>query len=225
MQHLYDQLIALPNLFAAWLQFKSGKEKKLDVQQFAYALEDNLFDLYLSLQEGRYEHGSYQAFQIRDPKLRNIHKATVRDRVLHHAVAKVLDRLFDRGFIHDSYSSRTGKGVHRAVRRLRRMAWRLSQNRTRTVWYLKCDVRKFFDSVDHVELLKLVRKRIKDEQFMRLVEDIVTSYATKPGKGIPLGNLTSQVFSNIYLNPFDQFMKRTLRIKEYVRYADDFVRL
>lgn len=220
---LFDECCSLGNLFSAWAEFKRGKETKSDVQRFAYALEDNLFDLQRSLQEGRYRHGDYQAFYLQDPKLRHIHKASVRDRIVHHAVARILDRIFDRSFIYDSYSSRKDKGTHRAVRRLRELAWQLSQNNTQRVWFLKWDIRKFFDSVDHDQLLERLESRISDQPFLALNRAIITSFATNRGKGIPLGNLTSQIYSNIYLNPLDQYMKRTLGVKVYIRYADDCI--
>lgn len=158
-----------------------------------------------------------------DPKRRSIHKACVRDRVLHHAVHRVLEPEFNKAFIYDSYSSRKGKGVHAARERFQKFALKISRNRTKTVWVLKCDIRKFFDSVDHVILLKEIGGTVHSKDLMRLLKEIISSYESRPGRGIPLGNLTSQLFSNVYMHPFDTFVKRTLRIKYYIRYADDFV--
>ncbi len=213
----------MENLFLAWREFRRGKEKKADVQEFFFNLEENIFQLYDDLRRDKWQHSPYSSFFVRDPKLRHIHKAEVRDRLLHHAISRIIEPIFDKSFIFDSYSSRQGKGVHRAVKRLRCFAWSLSRNNSRNVWILKADIRKFFDSVGHDILIGLISKKIKDARLMKLIETIIRSYETKPGQGIPLGNLTSQLFSNIYLNELDQFAKRKLRIKYYLRYADDFI--
>lgn len=220
---LFEEIISVENLFLAWEEFKRGKTKKQDIAVFAAHLEENIFALHAALAGRTYRHGSYTHFVVRDPKPRDIHKAPVHDRLLHHAVTRVLTPLFEPQFICDSYSSRTGKGVHAAVNRFQKFAWRLSRNNTRTVWVLKCDVQKFFDSVDHEILLGLCAKRILDARALSLVHDIVHSFEFAPGKGIPLGNVTSQLFSNVYLHPFDEFVKRELRVRCYVRYADDFL--
>jgi RNA-directed DNA polymerase len=159
---------------------------------------------------------------VRDPKLRHIHKAEVLDRVLHHAVMRIIEPIFEKRFIFDSYSSRKNKGTHKAVKRLRHFAWKLSRNNTKTVWVLKADIRKFFDSINHAILSGFLKNLIGDERAMALIEKIIRSFAVRKNKGIPLGNLTSQLFSNIYLNELDQFVKRELRERHYIRYADDF---
>ncbi|OYV84242.1 MAG: hypothetical protein B7X04_00110 [Parcubacteria group bacterium 21-54-25] len=191
-----------------------GKE---DVLVFSEHFEKHLLSLHSDLVRGKYKHGPYTRFLIQDPKLRHIAKASVRDRVLHHAICRVIAPSFDRAFIFDAYSSRKTKGVHRAIERLQSLAQKLSRNNTQTVWALKCDVRKFFDSVGHVRLLELCARRIRDERVMALLKDILGSFETKQGKGIPLGNLTSQLFANIYLDPLDQYVKRELRVKNYLR--------
>lgn len=218
---LFAEIICLENLFFAWNEFKRGKEQKIDVQKFALEVEDHLFDLYDELLGGTYQHSAYEAFYVCDPKLRHIHKPAVRDRVLHHAIVMAIEPLFENVFIFNSYSSRKNKGTHRAVGRLRRFAWRLSHNNTKTVWILHCDVRRFFDSVDHDMLLHLMRQKVNDHKVMGLIEQIVRSFEITPGKGIPLGNLTSQLFSNIYLNQLDQFITKTMGLQGYIRYADD----
>ena len=192
------------------------------MQAYACNLEENLFGLREELRSGTYLHSGYTQFYITDPKLRHIHKPAVKDRVLHHALVALLDPIFERLFIFDSYSSRRGKGTHLAIARLRELCWKESQHNTRTVWALKCDVRKFFDSVDHGILLSILGKRVRGEVFS-VLEQVVRSFEIRPGKGIPLGNLTSQLFSNVYLDRLDQFVKRELKVKSYLRYADDFV--
>lgn len=220
---IFTKLTSLENVFTAWNEFQTGKACRRDVQQFAFHLEDNLFALHEDLQSGRYRHGQYTSFLLHDPKLRYIQKAAVRDRIVHHAVTRVLTPLLDSTFINNSYSNRKGKGSHAAVRRFRFCAWKLSRNNTKTVWVLQCDIRKFFASVDHTILLSLLAQRIHDGKAMNLLEEIIRSVNREQGKGIPLGNLTSQLFSNIYLHPLDWYVQQTLGVHTYIRYADDFM--
>ena len=200
-----------------------GKKQKKDVVIFQLRLADNLTNLYYSLANYTYKHGAYSAFTISDPKLRNIHKATVRDRVLHHLIYKELYPYFDKKFIYDSYSCRKNKGTHRAIKRFKYFACRVSKNNSRTCYILKCDIKKFFANIDHKVLLDILNSYIPDKQIIWLLKEIIESFSSKPGIGLPLGNLTSQLFVNIYMNEFDQFVKHKLKIKYYIRYADDFV--
>jgi RNA-directed DNA polymerase len=219
----FKDISSLAALFHAWQAFRSGKEQREDVQRFGLSLEDNIIGLHEELDQHSYQHGDYIEFYINDPKPRCIHKALVRDRVVHHAVLAAIEPFFERHFIFDSYSSRVDKGTHAAVRRLQRFIWRLSQNDTRRVWVLQCDIRKFFDNINHKVLLNILADTIHDPLTLDLLRTIIYSYNGTSGKGIPLGNVTSQLFSNVYLNELDQFMKRDLRIHYYLRYADDFV--
>ena len=169
-------------------------------------------------------HGPYSAFNISDPKPRNIHKATVRDRVLHHLIHKELYCYFDERFIFDSYSCRKNKGTHKALNRLRSFARKASQNHTRTCYVLKCDIQKFFASVDQAILRKILERHIADSDIRWVIHQVISSfYVTAPGIGLPLGNLTSQLLVNIYMHEFDAYLKEKLRVKYYLRYADDFV--
>ena len=143
--------------------------------------------------------------------------------MLYQAVYQQLYRVFDKTFIHDSYASRESKGTHAGVRRFAVFARKVSANHTKPAFVLKCDVRKFFDGIDHALLLSLISKKITDEKLFELVQTIVRSFEMMHGKGLPLGNVTSQLFANIYLNEFDQFVKHTLKAKFYIRYCDDFV--
>lgn len=217
-------MVSLENLCLAWNEFVRGKRGKPDVQEFERNLSDNLLVLHDELACFAYRHGPYERFTIADPKPRIIHKASVRDRLVHHAVYHVLYQFFDRGFIADSFSCRFGKGTHKALSRFRRMAWKVSRNHTRTCWVLKCDIRKFFASINHGILLAVLEKKISDGRIMALLRNIVESFSTdgRPGVGLPLGNLTSQLFANVYMNEFDQFMKHRLKARRYIRYADDF---
>jgi RNA-directed DNA polymerase len=213
----------LENLFLAWNEFKQGKRKRIDVQQFEFCLEDNIFQLNNELKNQAYKHSQHTPFFVCDPKLRKIHKATVKDRVLHHAIFRVLYPIFDQLFIADSYFCRDNKGTHKAVNRLRKFAFKVSQNNTLNCFVLQCDIKKFFNSIDHKILLALLKKKIYDEKILGLLNEIIDSFSASPGIGLPLGNITSQLFANIYLNEFDQFVKHQLRLKYYIRYCDDFV--
>lgn len=220
---VFENIISLNNLFSAWYEFLRGKSRKPEVMEFSRNIEDNLFRLYYNLKEEKYQHGAYKSFFVFDPKKRHIHKAPVVDRVLHHAIVRVIEPIFDPRFVFDSYSCRVGKGVHIALERLHKFGWRLSRNNTKTVWALKCDVKNFFGSVDHEILKKLLARQVYDERALKLLAIVIDSFSTAPSKGLPLGNLTSQLFANIYLNDLDQFVKMTLRAKYYIRYCDDFI--
>ncbi len=226
LHNRFEDIICVDNLLFAWQEFLVGKKQKKDVQEFQFDLMANILALHNDLANGMYRHGGYHEFAINDPKPRIIHKATVRDRLLHHAVYRVLYPFFDERFIFDSYSCRLEKGTHKAVRRFTAFARKVSRNHTRTCWVLKCDIKKFFHSIDQKLLLDILQKHIADEKLTALLENIITSFdGGRPHIGLPLGNLTSQLFCNIYMNEFDQFVKHALKIKYYIRYADDFVLL
>lgn len=215
----------MENLLLAWERFRRGKRAREDVMIFEHRLEDNLFAIHEELLSGVYRHGRYEPFTVNDPKQRTIHKAGVRDRVVHQAIVNVVEPLFEGRFVFDSYSCRVGKGTHAAVRRLRTFLSQASSNGMRTVYAVKCDVRKFFASVNHSILLALLAKRIEDPATMRLLRNIIGSFSVSPDTGIPLGNLTSQLFANIYLHELDWFVKQKLHVRHYIRYCDDFIML
>jgi len=222
--HTYKDIISMENLLAAWQEFLRGKRKKPDVQDFGHNLMDNVLELHQDLRDKTYTHGSYHAFNISDPKPRNIHKASVRDRLLHHAIHRELYPYFDRKFIPDSYSCRVGKGTHKALDQFCTYAYQVGKNHTKTCWVLKCDIRRFFASVDQQILMDIFARHIHDSDIVWLIDRIVSSFSSGiSGKGLPLGNLTSQLLVNIYMNEFDQFAKHKLKATHYIRYADDFV--
>ncbi len=222
-RHSFQELISPENLLSAWNEFCIGKRQKLDVQAFGRHLADNIIDLSAELGKGAYKHGSYHEFSIADPKPRLIHKALVRDRVLHHAVYRQLYPFFDNTFIADSFSCRLNKGVHKALDRFQAFGRKVSKNNTRTCWILKCDIKKFFASIDQAVLLDILKQYIPDQDIVALLQEIIGSFwLRRQGIGLPLGNLTSQLFVNIYMNEFDQFVKHKFRVKYYLRYADDF---
>lgn len=223
LQHTYNDIISVENLCAAWQEFICGKRNKPDVQTFARHLEDNIMNLHHDLAAKTYRHGGYHAFRINDPKPRLIHKASVRDRLLHHAIHRILYPFFDRKFVADSFSCRIGKGTHRALDRFRSFARQASKNYTRTCWVLRCDIRKFFEHINHRILLNILATRISDYDILWLLERVIASFSSGLGRGLPLGNLTSQLLVNVYMNEFDQFVKHRLMARRYLRYADDFV--
>ena len=223
--HSFDDIICLENLLEAWKEFEKGKKDRTDLREFSLRLTDNIFSLHNDLRNYTYNHGGYQAFKINDPKPRDIHKATVRDRLLHHAIYRKLYPFFNKTFIADSYSCRNDKGTHKAINKFRQYLNIVSKNNIKTCWVLKCDIRKFFANIDHQILLSILSEYIPDKDIMNLLKNIIDSFATKNKNdiGLPLGNLTSQLFVNIYMNKFDQFVKHKMKAKYYIRYADDFV--
>jgi len=214
---------SLKNVFTAWQKFSKGKRNKKDVIYFSRNFENNLFDLQDQLVKGKYKHHSYEKFHIYDPKHRVIHKSCIKDRIVHQLLVDLVEKNFEKFFIYDSYSCRVGKGTHAAVRRLRKFLYKASVNNTKTIYVLKCDIKKFFNSVDHEVLFNLIKRKITDSEILKLANEIINSFQTSLGKGLPLGNVTSQLFANIYLNELDYFVKNILQEKFYIRYCDDFV--
>ncbi len=190
---------------------------------FSLKLDSHLRNLHYALKSQSYTHGRYVHFRIADPKPRDIHKALVKDRLVHHLLYNALYPYFDNKFIFDSYSCRIHKGTHCAVDRFKIFIRKVSNNNTKTVWVLKCDIRKFFATIDHQVLFSILERDIKDERLIELLKNIVYSFHGQLGKGLPLGNLTSQLLVNVYMNEFDQYVKHTLKQRYYIRYADDFV--
>jgi len=224
---LFNNIISAENLFLAWDKFKNGKRNKKDVQLFEWKLEENIFRLHRDLENKTYKHGAYHAFKIADPKLRNIYKAQVRDRILHHAVFQVLNPIFEPCFISSSFSCRVGYGTHKGVQYLQDVLRKVSKNGSISCFALKCDIKKFFDTIDHDVLLAILKRKIKEEDTVWLLTQIISSFSTCSllgiEKGVPIGNLTSQLFANIYMNEFDIFIKQKLKVKHYLRYTDDFI--
>ena len=177
-KHLYDRIISTENLFEAWNMFKRDKRNRPDVEAFEKNAEYELFKLGRELRAKYYRHGPYRMFLIHDPKLRRIHKATVRDRVLHHAIFRVLNPIFEPTFIPTSFSCRVSKGTHKGVEYVARTLRAVSKNGTEPCYALKCDVRKFFDSIDHDILLGILEKRILDPDTRWLMREIIGSYGT-----------------------------------------------
>ncbi len=227
-KNLFDEIVSTENLFLAWDKFKNGKRNKKDVRLFEWNLEENIFKLNRDLKNKAYKHGAYHSFNIKDPKPRNIHKAQVRDRILHHAVFRILNPIFEPGFISASFSCREGYGTHKGVQYLQNILRKASKNNRVSCFALKCDIKKFFDTIDHNVLLTILKKKIKDNDTAWLLSRIISSFSSNYSllgidKGVPIGNLTSQLFANIYLGELDKFIKQGLKVKYYVRYTDDFL--
>lgn len=220
---VFDHAISVANLLSAWREFRRGKRKKTDVAEFELHLEANIFTLHEELTSGIYQHGEYQEFIVCDPKRRTIHKACVRDRVFQQGLYQALYPLFDPHFIYDSFSSRLDKGTHLGVVRLERAMRKITKNWRRPAYALKCDIWKFFDSIDHQLLREILHQTVTESRVRDLVDVVLGSFEKSLGKGLPLGNVTSQLFANVYMNEFDQYVKHGLKQKRYFRYCDDFV--
>ena len=190
---------------------------------FEYHLEDNLFSLYEDLKVGKYRHSDYEHFQVFDSKKRDIHKARVRDRIVHQIIFDYLEEIYEPIFIKDSYSSRKNKGSHQAIKSFQYFAKLVSSDGEKPRFVLKCDIRKYFDSVNKKVLLELIKEKGVEGSVFEIIKEIIFSFNKEEFVGIPLGNITSQVFANIYLDKLDYFIKKKLKVRYYVRYNDDFV--
>jgi RNA-directed DNA polymerase len=232
---LYIRLTSFENLYRAYVAARRGKRNRAEVAAFTFHLEDELFTLQDELRAFAYTPGAYRSFVVHEPKRRLISAAPFRDRVMHHALVQVIEPLFERRFIFDSYANRVGRGTHAALDRFTYLARRFR-------YALPCDVREFFPSIDHAILRDQLARVIRDGETLWLCDRILESGAGVlageytpaffPGddllaacrpRGLPLGNLTSQFWANVYLDPLDQFIKRQLRCPGYLRFVDDFV--
>lgn len=175
-KNVFNKVIELDNLFSAWDEFKKGKRSRPDVAYFEFELETHIFKINDELRDETYRHGPYEGFFISDPKRRHIHKATVRDRIIHHAVFSILNPLFENTFVANSFSCRIKKGSHKGVDVVTNMLRKESKNNSRPCYALKCDIQKFFDNIDHQILLSFLTKRIQDEKMIRLLEELIGSY-------------------------------------------------
>jgi retron-type reverse transcriptase len=211
---LFDDLTSFSNLLSAYKKARKGAVGKPSTQQFSFQLEPALLELQQELINGRYKSCAYRYFQIYDPKERIISVASFEDRVVHHALINILEPIYERCFIYDSYATRKEKGTHLAIDRAQAF---LKEG----PWFLKTDIDKYFDSINQDILMALLSRKIKDQRLLEVAQAIIENGGIN-GVGLPIGNLTSQFFANVYLNPFDHFVKQQLGVK-YVRYMDDFV--
>ncbi len=221
---LFDKLCHSDNLYTAYWQARQGKTQRKYVLDFEEKLHENLLLLQQELQSQTYHPKPLETFILRDPKTRKISKSDFRDRVVHHALCNIIEPVFERRFIYDSYANRKGKGTLKAVQRFDTFKREVSKNNTRSCFVLKADIKHYFETVDQNILFNILGKRILDEKVLWLINVILSNHSTTAlSKGMPLGNLTSQFFANVYLNELDQFVKHTLKAKYYLRYVDDFV--
>lgn len=230
---MYERVCAFDNLYAAYLSARKGKRSRADVAAFEFNAEAELIALRDDLLEGHYQPGPYRSFFIHEPKRRLISAAPFRDRVLHHALCRVIEAIFERRFIGDSYANRLGRGTHRALDRC-------TQFLRRFKYVMPLDVVQFFPSIDHIILRQILARAIRDAHVLALIDTILRSgvgvlsdvydmvwfhgddaSAVRRARGLPIGNLTSQFWANVYLNEFDQFAKRHMGVLGYVRYVDD----
>lgn len=225
---MFNELFSLLNIFKAWSKFQLGKSRKKDVVSFEYHIEDNIMVLHENILKYEYKHKEYKHFTIFDNKKRDIFKADVQDRIVHQIIYDYLLSIYEPIFISDSYSSRRNKGHHKAVSTLKYFIKLSSSGNRKQCFVLKCDIKKYFDNVDHQILLTFIKEKVKCQKIFSIIEEIITSYNKKDingqilkGKGIPLGNITSQIFANIYLHNFDMYIKKELRYRYYIRYNDD----
>lgn len=213
---LYHLIAEPDNLRLAFKKAVRGKSDRREVIDFRNNLDDNLAWMRTELLTGDIRIGPYRFFTIKDPKERVICAAPFRDRILHHAIMNICEPELERYSIHDSYACRPGKGQHRALKRAQHFS-------RRTTWYLKLDIRKYFDSIRHDTLLQLLSRRFYDQRLMELFSHITRSYQTSPGRGIPIGNLISQHFANFYLGALDHWLLEERKADGYIRYMDDFI--
>lgn len=242
-KHLYNKVFDFENIYLAYRKARKGKRGRLQPAMFERVQEDEMLALQAELQNKTYKPGEYHSFFIHDPKKRLISAAPFRDRVIHHALCNVIEPIWEARFIDDSYANRINKGTHRALDRTQKFARQYK-------YFLQCDVKQFFPSIDHQILMKEFSRLINDKDILWLCEIILKSgegilqeeydmiyfegddpstgsgqglFAANRPRGLPIGNLTSQFWANVYMNQFDHFVKRELKCNAYIRYVDDFV--
>lgn len=219
-KNLYSAICEFDNIHAAYLKARRGKRYKADVLAFSARLEENLIDIHNQLAWKTYRPGPYKYFTVTEPKVRMIAALPFADRVVHHALCNVIEPIFEGAFIRDSYACRPGGGVLAGVMRTTRFL-RDASRRWGGVYCLKGDISKYFYSVDHETLKRLIRRKIACPDTLEMIDRIIDSPGD--GVGMPIGNLTSQLFANVYLDALDHAVKERLRVQYYIRYMDDFV--
>lgn len=223
-KQLFEEICSFQNLHLAYLKVRKSKRYRPYVLEFNFNLEANLLNLQRDLLSLTYQPGPYCQFIICDSKKRLIKAPDFRDRIVHHALCNIIEPVFDKVFIYDSYACRRGKGTHRAVKRLgkfiKSLTFSLREREVNAkIYCLQCDVSKYFENINHYLLFDFIAKKIRDKKVLWLIKQIIES----DSPGVPIGNLTSQLFANIYLNELDQFVKHCLKVKHYLRYMDDFL--
>lgn len=229
--NLFEDIVSLPNLYSAYCSARKGKKNK-DFLEFEKNLNENLWNLHIELLTLEYKSSGYTIFYVQDYKTRKILAPKFKDHILHHAIYNYLEPIYEKHFIYDSFACRKNKGTHFGSKRLNYFIRKHPEDD----YFIKFDVSKYFYSIDHYKLKEILAKRIKDEKLLFILGKVIDSNfeeelpahipnpdVSSQEKGIPIGNLLSQLFANIYLNELDQFVKHELKIKHYVRYVDDFI--
>ncbi len=212
--NLKSRIVDYDNILLAVHKAFRGKRDKNDVKDFLKDFENNVAQIFNELLSGTIEFGNYNYFKIFDPKERLICAASIKERIVHHALMNICHEYFDRKLIFDSYATRPGKGIYSALEKAKRAVRRYK-------YFAKLDVRKYYDSIDHEVLKRKVARVIKDRWLLNIFDKIIESYSVIPGKGLPIGNLTSQYLANLYLSDLDHYMKESVSVPIYVRYMDD----
>ena len=234
-KNLYPQIAAFENIYRSWRKARRGKRYKPAAAAFEQNLDAELLQLHHELETQTWQAGGYRSFTVHEPKRRKISAAPFRDRVVHHALINIIEPIYERKFIYDSYANRKNKGTHKALDRC-------THYMRRYKYVLQCDIQQFFPAVDHAILKSILAKTIACQPTLDLCNKIIDSgvgvlskeyemryfdrddlFATARGRGLPIGNLTSQFWANVYMNELDQYVKHTLRCKAYLRYVDDFL--
>ena len=214
--NLIPKIICSDNLQLAFYKAQKGKWHKQEVLEYSKCLNENLLVLQKQISSNNIQVGNYHFFTIYDPKERQICAASFPERVLHHALMNICHSIFEKKLIYDTYATRINKGTYKAIEKAK-----LNTNKNK--YFIKFDIRKYFDSINHNLLKQILAKMFKEKQLLSIFNTIINSYNKDTGKGLPIGNLTSQYFANMYLGELDNFVKHKLKLKSYVRYMDDFI--
>jgi RNA-directed DNA polymerase len=221
---LWKEFCSYENFELSFRKARKNKTLKTYVIEFEKNLKNNILELIAEMVFHSYRPKPLETFIIRDPKTRKISKSDFRDRIVHHALCNIIEPIFEKSFIYDSYANRINKGTLKAIKRFDYFKRKVSRNNRRNFFILKADIKQYFENVDQLILVSIIKTRVRDKRILWLIRMILSNYKTNEcGKGMPLGNLTSQFFANVYLNMLDQYIKEKLKIKYYIRYVDDFV--
>lgn len=213
--NLFENFASYSNLHKAFKKAMKGSKGKGESVEYFFNMENVLIELKKEIESNNYEPSDYRYFTIYDPKERKIAVAPFKDRIVHHAIVNILEPIYEKIFIYDSYATRKKKGSHKAIKRAQEF---LKKNK----WFLKTDINKYFENMNHEILLNIIKRKIKDKKLIYVIEKIMNK-GGENGVGLPIGNLTSQFFANVYLNNFDHYVKEELKTKCYIRYMDDIV--
>jgi len=219
--NLWPELVSFKNIYLAYKRARESKPTREKVLFFGLNIEKEIFSIQSDLIDNKYIISKYKKFKVYEPKERIISAPTFRDVVVQHSLINIINPIFEKSFIFNSFACRKGKGTHKGMFRIKKVIHSFNC----PIYYLKCDIKKYFPSINKVILKKIISNKIIDKKILNLIYNIIDSYSSDFGinKGIPIGNLTSQLFANIYLNELDQFVKHKLKIKSYFRYVDDFI--